>query len=99
KLGRAVLKREMRCVFLKQFYDAADGTRACYQAIIEAPLRATGDPCVERLPGVFHIRWQDLESHRVGPDCGLPLSQTACSAVTRAFDYEIGNGRTIWQAR
>ena len=31
-------------VFLKQFRDAADGTRACYQAIIEAPMGSSSSP-------------------------------------------------------
>ena len=30
--------RMMRQVFLKQFRDAADGNRACYQSVVEAPV-------------------------------------------------------------
>ena len=43
-IARDALALDVPMVFLKQFRDATDGGQACYQAIIEAPNRMTGDP-------------------------------------------------------
>lgn len=97
-LGADLVQRQMRCVFLKQFYDAEDGSRACYQAIIEAPVRLLGMPQVQGLPGTYQLTLQELESHPIQAELGLPRSQTSELAITANLNYEIGNGRTIWRA-
>jgi hypothetical protein len=40
-------RRGMRMVFLKQLPDASDGSRACYQAIIESDGKIFYDACRE----------------------------------------------------
>jgi hypothetical protein len=95
---RAVGQPGVRMVFLKQFRDAADPSRACYQAIIEAPavvkaLRAGG-----LLPR-YQVRIASAHSHPMIEDLGLS------GAVTESlfgswldFDFEMDRGTVVWIA-
>ena len=70
-------------VFLKQFRDATDGARACYQAVVEAPIQ------IRRVEsGVsardWEIRVHQLDSHPIGVELGIADQQAAI-----AFDIEI----------
>ena len=70
-------------VFLKQFRDAGDGTRACYQAVVEAPVRIGQ---VSTLPAQndHRIRVHPLDSHPIGQELGLADQQAEVS-----FEVEI----------
>ena len=73
----------MAQVFLKQFRDAGDGTRACYQAVVEAPVRIGQ---VSTLPAQsdHRIRVHPLDSHPIGQELGLADQQAEVS-----FEVEI----------
>jgi hypothetical protein len=70
-------------VFLKQFRDATDGTRACYQAVVAAPIQ------IRRVESAlsardWSIRVHPLDSHPIGVELGIADQQAAV-----AFDIEI----------
>jgi len=98
KLGEELFNRSIQLVFLKQFFDAADGTKACYQAIVEAPVRLTGPANLQHLPGDFQFTFQDLASHPIHRDLGLPLTQVVSGGFSIDVEYTIENGVTMWQA-
>jgi len=81
-LGELALNRVGQ-VFLKQFRDAADGTRACYQSVVEAPLQVTRVRSVPSLHD-WTIRVHPLDSHPIDRELGIADQQAAL-----AFDIEI----------
>jgi hypothetical protein len=90
--------KQLTLVFLKQLFDAEDGRFACYQAIIEAPVQITRDPVMQRLSSDFQVSWQELATHPVQQDLGLPLQQQALRVYSIDFDFAIENGKVVWQA-
>jgi hypothetical protein len=57
-------------VFLKQFRDATDPTKACYQAVIEAPAH------LQKWYGGGFVKPHDIaitpaDSHPIAAECGL----------------------------
>jgi hypothetical protein len=89
-------------VFLKQFRDATCPTKACYQAIVEAPLSV--DPVTasydELDPDLFEITLQDCASHPIASELGVQgrtaLSPEAAFRATLDFDIELG--LEVWRA-
>jgi hypothetical protein len=89
-------------VFLKQFRDVACSTKACYQAIVEAPLNV--DPMTASYtsldPQAFTITVQDWASHPIASDLGLqprsPLGPELAFAAEVDFDIELGV--EVWRA-
>jgi hypothetical protein len=78
-------------VFLKQFRDAADGTRSCYQSVVEAPVSIhtmRGRPARRELDLVVHR----LDSHPIGSELGLG-SQRAELAFDMEIDMVVEDGR------
>ena len=89
---------EYPLVFLKQFRDAADGTQACYQAVVEAPVRITSFRGGGWLDGEYRLRIEPLESHPIAQELGLAGPEPRILAATyMAFDFDIGDGRVIWE--
>jgi hypothetical protein len=84
-----------RLVFLKQFRDAEDPSRACYQAIVEAPavvqaLRGGGV-----LPD-HTVRITPADSHPIVADLGLPgSSMTTLLATWVDVDFTMDRGEVI----
>jgi hypothetical protein len=95
-LIRDLAEKQFTLVFLKQFFDASDGLRTCYQAIIEAPVRLTRDPLLQRMSDDFQVTWQSLATHPIQQDLGLPAQQIALRTYTADFDFVIENGTTVW---
>jgi hypothetical protein len=89
-------------VFLKQFRDATCPTKACYQAIVEAPLSV--DPVTasydELDPGRFEVTLEDYPSHPIASELGLQggsaLPPEAAFRATLDFDIELG--LEVWRA-
>jgi hypothetical protein len=85
-----VKQRELRMVFLKQFPDAADATRACYQAIVEAPVVITSDVRSKLLPGGFSVDIVTHASHPLVDLLGLhPTRRTLAST-------ELSSRLSLW---
>ena len=89
---------EYPLVFLKQFRDASDGTRACYQAVVEAPVAITAFRGGGWLDGSYQLRIEPLASHPIVEELGLRGPEPPIlAAVHGDFDFELGAGRVIWE--
>lgn len=91
-----VLARRIPQLFLKQFRDVADGTRACYQAITEAPGH------VARFDSVPHLVEYDmvlhaLDSSPIAAQFGITPQQRVLGAEF-VYDMTIAPGTVLWQA-
>ncbi len=99
--------RGMKMVFLKQFPDAEDGRRACYQAIVEGDVRIVGDVEAAPLPGSWEITIHAYDSHRIVETLGLSISREAgrtrvlapLAQGTARFPARIDPGRVVWEHR
>jgi hypothetical protein len=80
-------------VFLKQFRDVADGTQACYQAVVEAPLhitRVSGSPSTQGLEVTIH----PLDSHPIADELGV-TSQVAPLGFELRIDFVVEAGSEV----
>jgi hypothetical protein len=80
-------------IFLKEFRDAADGTRACYQAVVEAPVQIQHIQyaLTER---DWSITLHPLDSHPIDRELGIS-SQDAEIALDMEIDFVVENGREV----
>jgi hypothetical protein len=89
-------------VFLKQFRDASCATKACYQAIVEAPLdvHPLGATYTALDPDRFEITIADWASHPIASDLGVePGTALRPERVFRAtFGFDIELGYEVWRA-
>jgi hypothetical protein len=90
-----------KLVFLKQFRDVACETKACYQAVVEAPLRvhpigATYQPLDA---DTFELSLADYASHPIASDLGIPRGPVRPVRAFRAtLDFDIQLGHEVWRA-
>jgi uncharacterized protein with NAD-binding domain and iron-sulfur cluster len=105
--ARSVLaQREQRMVFLKQFPDAHDASRACYQAVIEAPITITSDVRGRLLPGSFRVELASHVSHPIVDTLGLhPTRRTLQSTELSSrlglwvgFEARVERGEIVYDA-
>jgi hypothetical protein len=83
----------MRQVFLKQFRDATDGSRACYQSVVETPIEVQRRSF--RLSGrEWDVTLRPLDSHPIDQEMGL-TSQRASVAFEGELDMVVKNGIEI----
>jgi uncharacterized protein with NAD-binding domain and iron-sulfur cluster len=84
-----------RCqqVFLKQFRDAADGTRACYQSVVETPVQITR-VSIRPSAGEWAVTVHDLDSHPLRAELGV-VSQSASLAFDLDVDFVLEDGVEI----
>jgi hypothetical protein len=80
-------------VFLKQFRDATDGTRACYQAVVEAPVQ------IRRVESAvsardWSIKVHPLDSHPIGDELGV-RDQSAEIAFDIEIDFVVEAGYEV----
>jgi hypothetical protein len=82
-------------VFLKQFRDAADPSRACYQAVIEAA--ASVDVLRKGRPlAAQRVRIREVDSHPIVRELGLPSATlTTQLAGWLDFDFTMREGRAV----
>jgi hypothetical protein len=89
-------------VFLKQFRDVTCPEKACYQAVVEAPLAVDplGASYAPLDPAQFAIRFEDWASHPIASDLGVePRTDLAPERAFRAtLDFEIQLGYEVWRA-
>ncbi|MBK7400630.1 MAG: NAD(P)-binding protein [Myxococcales bacterium] len=78
----AALGHGMRMVFLKQFPDAREGTKACYQAIVEADVPISGAVTGGLLAGDFEVDVTRFASHRIVETLGLLPRATSGDTAT-----------------
>ncbi len=98
-LGEYALHHEAPMVYLKQFRDVQEGSRACYQAIIEASGQIENVRESRLLPGQYQLTIHHADSHPLCTDLGISPSQNALLAFAIEFDLGIETGREVWKAR
>lgn len=103
------LGRRNRLVFLKQFMDAADGSRACYQAIVEADIHIVSDLRGAPLGAEYAVDIHRYDSHRLVETLGLsPTAQGPSGAEVATvpalmsgmaqFRARVDRGQIVWEA-
>jgi hypothetical protein len=89
-------------VFLKQFRDVACPTKACYQAVVEAPLgvHALGAHFEPLDPALYGIAFGEYASHPIASELGITPEQPLVPEIAfRAqFDFDIDLGLEVWRA-
>lgn len=84
--------------FLKQFRDVTDGTRACYQAIVEAAC----DLGTWRGGGFLDehvLTIREVDSHPIARDLGLARGAIETGwGFWAAFDFTMARGKVLWEA-
>ena len=86
-------------VFLKQFRDIADGTRACYRSVVESPVHITAFRAAGLLDGRYEIAIGTYESHPIVQDLGLvSTAPPVLAAGYMDFDFYVDKGVEIGPA-
>jgi hypothetical protein len=89
-------------VFLKQFRDVACPTKACYQAVIEAPLSVelTGASYRALDPSLFSVTVQSWAGDPIAADLGIDAATPLppARAFYAAFGFDIELGVEVWRA-
>ncbi len=86
-------------VFLKQFRDVADPTRACHQEIVEAPCRLRHWYGAGPL-GEHRITIQRCDSHPIADELGLGEGVLLpFLGFWARLDFTLDRGTTLWRAR
>jgi hypothetical protein len=99
QLHKAFGEGEMVMVFLKQFPDAADPTRACYQGIIEAQAKVNGFRGAGLTDTPYEVRITSYASHPFLAELGLKEGwQGVGQGVWVDFDFEQHLGAEVWRA-
>ena len=88
-----VIKGQVRQVFLKQFRDASDGTRACYQSVVEAPIEFKR-VVMRRARSQWGVDLFDLDSHPIRQEMGIG-SQVPSLVLEGDLDMVCANGIEI----
>jgi hypothetical protein len=91
-----------KLIFLKQFRDVLCPTKACYQAVVEAPLGVHLLSANYRAldPDLFEITVENWDSHPIASDLGVPARTplTPIRAFHAALDFDIQLGEEVWRA-
>jgi hypothetical protein len=87
-------------VFLKEFRDVVDPTKACYQSLIETVSSATAFYTAKLYGSEFEITIGDCASAPIVADLGLSAGSPIKSLMSFYvnFDFQIGTGKEIWSA-
>ena len=87
-------------VFLKQFHDVTCPTKACYQAIVEAPLAVHAGGFRPLDASVYRIRLGNYASHPLADDVGVAPDTDVPPAFAfhATFDFDIDLGHEVWRA-
>jgi hypothetical protein len=92
----AFLTRSVPFVFLKQFRDAEDGLKPCYQAIIEANSRLVKFRGGGLLDPAFKVQINDFASHPIVSDLGLGRQSPPVKfAFWAEFDFILDRGKEV----
>jgi uncharacterized protein with NAD-binding domain and iron-sulfur cluster len=101
---RGILEdRQLRMVFLKQFPDVVDPGRACYQAIVEAPIRITSSVRGGVMSSGFDVTLAACASHPLVEVLGLRCARWSTAeavvpsrlAVHLSFDAAVDPGEVV----
>lgn len=91
-----LVHEEYPLVFLKQFRDLSDGSRACYQAVVEAQSRILHYRSGGWLAGDYELSVAQLDSHPIVRELGLSSApMRALAAAYIDFDFTVENGEVV----
>ncbi len=98
-IARAIKGEALVLPFLKQFPDVADPTRACYQAIVEAPTTIN----TFRSGGItkpnYHIHVHSYDTHPFFKELGIKDEvEDVGRGVWIDFDFTMDLGTVLWKA-
>jgi hypothetical protein len=82
-------------VFLKQFRDAQNTHKACYQRLIEAPLKVETFYEGGSFPDPYTLSIASLASHPLAQNLGLKEGQKSTLGAWMRVDFGLGNGVEI----
>lgn len=92
----------MPLVFLKQFRDAENFGKACYQAVLEAPLRIETFHGGGMLTGEYGLTLHPMTSHPLAGVLGLQVDAEGMARTLAGFwlhvDFVLESGMIMWQA-
>jgi hypothetical protein len=99
------MEHGMRMVFLKQFPDATQANKACYQAVVESNLPITSAVDGGWLSGEYDVRIHQYDSVKMVDTLGLrPVSTNGNVATLRPllhgwsrFTAMVQPGDVIWK--
>nr|WP_298897638.1 hypothetical protein [uncultured Altererythrobacter sp.] len=93
------IHEEVPAVFLKQFRDARDGTRACYQAVVEADCKVTAFNGGGLLDGTFEAVAAEFDSFPIASCLGLDPKGVKCEFPFWVnLDFDTTPAKIIWEA-
>ena len=99
KLSTALGAGTVTMAFLKQFPDAADPMKACYQAIIEARARVLALRGAGLTDNRYRLRLQSYASLPFADELGIaPDWQEVGQGMWVEFDFHLELGVEIWRA-
>lgn len=88
---------EYPIVFFKQVRDVADRTRACYQAVVEAPGQTHDWRDGGLLLGDYELSVDSYDSHPISEELGLNIGTNAVTGgYWLDFDFTMGEGEELW---
>lgn len=93
QLMKATLAGRGNQVFLKQFRDADDGTKACYQTVIEAGATFSSVKA-KPVPHAVRLTVHDLDSHPIREELGIE-SQVARQALDCELSFTLERGELV----
>lgn len=107
-----LLNAEIPVVMLKQFRDEENGKQACYQAIVEIPMKVSRFHAgrllsFDSLGSQFDVTFYDFASHPIVKELGLykgslqpeqSVNIQPKLAFWLNFDFTVENGTTVWKA-
>ncbi len=100
QFGELIRHRRYPLVFLKQFRDVTDSTKACYQAVVEAPVMIGAFRGARLVAGDYRLDIEKLESHPVVEELGLESHEPrVLKGFYSDFDFVMGCGSTVWERR
>jgi hypothetical protein len=91
-------RRNVPMVNLKQFRDAADFTRACYQAIIESSCTVVGEAKGGPLLGKYRLHITECASHRINEDLGIAQDAESTFGAWVTMSFTADAGVEVWRA-
>jgi hypothetical protein len=89
-----MVRARMSTTYLKQFRDATDGTLACYQRLIEAPLHIQ-HLRVWPAGGEWDVTVHSLDSHPIADELGIDGTQRTGRVFDVELDFVLESGRVL----
>jgi hypothetical protein len=98
----ADMVKDTTLVFLKQFRDISCATKACYQAVVEAPLSITLEGASLEIldPSLFEVKVCSWASNPIADELGIPPDKPLPPerAFLAKFGFDILLGLEVWRA-